>query len=114
MESWIISLITGAIGGNAAGALLKKWSLGLLGNTIAGVLGGGMGSQIIGALLGGGANAGVVGNLAGSGIGGAVVMIIGGCRKQKLLRDIQSVLGAQSSVVPAAQVTGAARGLDGA
>ena len=37
----IIELIIGAIGGNAAGAVMKDKSLGTLGNTIAGVVGGG-------------------------------------------------------------------------
>ena len=36
LVSWIVSLITGGVGGNIAGALLKNLSLGVLGNTIAG------------------------------------------------------------------------------
>ena len=43
LVSWIVSLITGGVGGNIAGALLKNLSLGVLGNTIAGLLGGGFG-----------------------------------------------------------------------
>ncbi len=54
----IIQLIAGAIGGNAAGALLKRQSLGTLGNSVAGVLGGGLGGQILGMLGGGAAAAG--------------------------------------------------------
>lgn len=55
-------------------------SLGTLGNTIAGLVGGGLGGQILQALLptltGGGSDLGrILGNIAGSGIGGGLVMI---------------------------------------
>ena len=53
LVSWLISLITGGVGGNIAGALLKNFSLGPIGNTIAGVLGGGLGGQLLTGLLGG-------------------------------------------------------------
>ena len=81
--SWIISLITGGIGGNIAGALIKKISLGPIGNTIAGVIGGGFGGQILGSLMGAGASSpGILGSIVGSGIGGAILMaIIGFVRK---------------------------------
>jgi uncharacterized membrane protein YeaQ/YmgE (transglycosylase-associated protein family) len=36
--SLIISLVSGAVGGNAAGALMKDKSLGALGNSLAGIL----------------------------------------------------------------------------
>ena len=48
----IISLISGAVGGNIAGGVLKEQSLGTLGNTIAGLVGGGLGGQILSALMG--------------------------------------------------------------
>ena len=48
----VVSFTTGAIGGNAAGAALKKYSLGTLGNTIAGLVGGGIGGQLIGTVVG--------------------------------------------------------------
>ena len=41
----IIQLIAGAVGGNAAGAGLKNYDLGTLGNTIAGALGGAVGKS---------------------------------------------------------------------
>jgi hypothetical protein len=41
----LIGLISGEVGGNIAGAILKKFSLGPIGNTIAGILGGGLGEQ---------------------------------------------------------------------
>jgi len=53
----IISLISGAVGGNIAGAALKDQSLGTVGNSIAGILGGGVGGmllQALGASVGGG------------------------------------------------------------
>ena len=44
----IISLIAGALGGNAVGAVAKNLNLGVLLNSVAGIVGGGLGSQIIG------------------------------------------------------------------
>ena len=44
----IIQLIAGALGGNAAGAMLKTLNLGTAGNSIAGLVGGGLGGQILG------------------------------------------------------------------
>ncbi|WP_181416857.1 hypothetical protein [Nitrospira lenta] len=41
----VAELISGGIGGNVASALLKNFSLGLLGNTLAGVLDGGLGGR---------------------------------------------------------------------
>jgi len=54
----IIQLICGAAGGNIAGALLNKYNLGTLGNSIVGILGGGLGGQLLGMLGAGGAAAG--------------------------------------------------------
>src|SRR5262245_27862884 len=59
----LIQLVSGAVGGNAAGAAMKKFSLGTVGNSIVGILGGGLGGQILGALgmggdVGAGADAG--------------------------------------------------------
>jgi hypothetical protein len=90
----IIQLISGAVGGNIAGAALKQYNLGTLGNSIAGVIGGGVGAQIIGALLGGGgtdvAGAGgldigsIIGQIASGGVGGGVLMVIVGLIKQAM------------------------------
>ena len=54
LTSLLIQAVSGAIGGNAAGAVSKDTSLGSLGNTIAGAIGGGVGGQILSALLGAG------------------------------------------------------------
>ena len=41
----IIQLISGAIGGNIAGAAMKQYNLGTVGNSIAGLIGGGVGDR---------------------------------------------------------------------
>ncbi|HEU5154415.1 MAG TPA: hypothetical protein VFU03_06780 [Gemmatimonadales bacterium] len=48
--SLIVQLISGAVGGNLAGALMKDKSLGTLGNSITGILGGGLGGALLSAL----------------------------------------------------------------
>ncbi len=90
----IIQLISGAIGGNVAGAALKEKSLGVLGNSLAGLVGGGLGGQILQALLGvGTATAGsgldlgaIISQIAGGGVGGAVLMAIVGILKQNFAK----------------------------
>jgi uncharacterized membrane protein YeaQ/YmgE (transglycosylase-associated protein family) len=81
----IINLVSGAVGGNAAGALMKDKSLGTLWNSIAGILGGGIGGAILQALVpslagmaqGGGLDLGsIVGQIAGGGVGGGVLMVL--------------------------------------
>ena len=70
----LISLLTGALGGNIAGALLKKFSMGTLWNSVVGILGGGLGAQLLSMLgidLGG-----IVGSIAGGTAGGGVLMTI--------------------------------------
>jgi len=86
VTSLIIQLISGAIGGNAVGAASKDISLGPLGNTIVGALGGGIGGQILNSVLGlGGAavasgldiNTIVSGFLTGGVSGGLTALVIG-------------------------------------
>lgn len=81
--AFLISLVSGALGGNVAGALLKQFSLGTLGNSVAGVLGGGLGGKILGGLLGfGAAKAGgldfgsIIGSVLTGGAGGGALMTI--------------------------------------
>ena len=90
---WIISLISGAAGGNIAGNLLKNLSLGPVGNSIAGVLGGGLGGWILSMLgLGGAAASGgsgmdigsIIGSIAGGGVGGGALMAIIGAIKNAM------------------------------
>jgi uncharacterized membrane protein YeaQ/YmgE (transglycosylase-associated protein family) len=83
----IIQLISGAIGGNVAGGLLKNLSLGTFGNSIVGIIGGALGGQLLSALGLGGAEtvatgsldiAAVVAQVAGGGVGGGVLLAIVG------------------------------------
>ena len=89
--SLLIQLISGIVGGNAAGAALKEKSLGVLGNSLAGLVGGGLGGQILQALLGVGAAGGggldigsIIAQIAGGGVGGGVLMIVVGMIKQMM------------------------------
>lgn len=45
--SWIISLISGVIGGNIAGAAMPDKNLGTTGNSVVGLIGGGLGSYLL-------------------------------------------------------------------
>ena len=92
----IIPLISGAVGGNVVGALAKNLSLGTLGNSLAGIVGGVGGSQLIGMLMGGGTAAAasaattaaggmdidtILTQVASGGVGGGVLMAIVGVVK---------------------------------
>jgi uncharacterized membrane protein YeaQ/YmgE (transglycosylase-associated protein family) len=75
-------MISGAVGGNIAGAAMQDKSLGTLGNSIAGVLGGGLGGWLLRALgmlaqSGGSVDfPSIVGNVASGGVGGAILLVI--------------------------------------
>ena len=71
----LISLLSGAVGGNIAGALMKDKSLGTLWNSVVGILGGGIGGQLLG-LIGAGDMGGIIGTVASSSVGGAVLLAI--------------------------------------
>ncbi len=79
-RSLIIQIVSGIVGGNAAGKATPNFDLGTLGNTIAGALGGGAGGQLLQALVpmlagaaGGGLDVGaILGQVIGGGAGGAV------------------------------------------
>lgn len=75
LTNLIISIISGAISGNALGGVLKKLNLGALGNTIAGAIGGGAGSQIMGMLSGGEGAAPLAGMAEAAGAGDMGSMI---------------------------------------
>ena len=92
----IIQLISGGAGGNVVGLAMKQYDLGIIGNSIAGVIGGGIGAQIIGLLLDGGAEAGAVvgpngydietliAQVASGGVGGGVLLVLVGLMKQTI------------------------------
>lgn len=108
MESLVpvfIQLLSGAAGGNAVAAMMKNLSLGAEGNSIVGVLGGGIGGQIIGMLgmatgVDGGIGLGnavdgmnlsgegsmdigsLLGSVAGGGVGGGALLAIVGTVKK--------------------------------
>ena len=91
MVGVIISLISGAAGGNIAGAALKDQSLGTVGNSIAGILGGGIGGILLQALGldagGGGLDVGsLLGNIASGGVGGGILMVIIGFLKNAMVK----------------------------
>jgi hypothetical protein len=89
--SLIVQLISGAVGGNIAGAALKNMSLGPVGNSIVGILGGGLGGQLLSMLAGGAAAGGggldmasIISSVAGGGVGGGVLMAIVGLIRQSM------------------------------
>ena len=88
--SLIIQLISGAVGGNIAGAAMKESSLGTLGNSIAGIIGGGLGGTILQMVMGTAAAGGgldlqsILANVAGGGVGGAILMAVVGIIKNKM------------------------------
>lgn len=93
MEQLIISLISGAAGGNIVGRVLKNLDLGPVGNSVAGILGGGLGSQILAALGAGGAEAAagtdmgsIISSIASGGVGGGVLMAIVGIIKSAMAK----------------------------
>jgi uncharacterized membrane protein YeaQ/YmgE (transglycosylase-associated protein family) len=83
LTSLVVSLVSGIVGGNVAGAAMRDKSLGPIGNSLAGLVGGGAGSVILQALglltssAAGGLDAGsLIGNIAGGGVGGALVLLV--------------------------------------
>jgi uncharacterized membrane protein YeaQ/YmgE (transglycosylase-associated protein family) len=88
----LISLASGAAGGNVAGAAMPDKSLGTLGNTLSGILGGGIGGyllQALGFLASSAAATGgtgldigsILANVGSSGVGGAILMAVIGLIK---------------------------------
>ena len=87
----IIQLISGALGGNLAGSLMKESSLGTLWNSVAGIAGGGLGGSLLGMLgmdvaSGGMDIASILGSVAGGGVGGGVLMAIIGVIKKAMAK----------------------------
>lgn len=92
----IIQLVSGALGGNVAGSLLKNISLGTLGNSIAGAVGGGLGGTLHGPLLTGGAPLigaeggldvmALVSQLVSGGAGGGLATVVVGLIRSMLAK----------------------------
>jgi uncharacterized membrane protein YeaQ/YmgE (transglycosylase-associated protein family) len=97
----ILQLVSGGVGGNIAGALLKKLNLGPVGNSIAGIVGGILTGQVLRMLGSGGAAAttasaastsgmdltSILSNVGGAGVGGAAVMAIIGLIKTQMSKS---------------------------
>ncbi len=79
----VISLVSGAVGGNAGGAISKANSMGPLWNTILGALGGLGGGQLAD-VVGGLSAMGQAGNVGSSAIIGALLPIVVGLIKKKM------------------------------
>ncbi|WP_397459380.1 hypothetical protein AB3464_08505 [Pseudomonas asplenii] len=92
--SLLIQLVSGAVGGNIAGAATDKYTLGPWFNSLAGGIGGVVLSQVLSAVtngsLGGAVGdmdlASIVSGIASGGIGGAVLSLVAGFIKAKLTR----------------------------
>jgi hypothetical protein len=80
----LIQLVSGALGGNIVGSLLKNLSLGTVGNSIAGIVGGGVAGQIIEqvfhtAVAGGAIDPiSILTQVLGGGVGGGILTAIVG------------------------------------
>jgi uncharacterized membrane protein YeaQ/YmgE (transglycosylase-associated protein family) len=92
--SLIIEVISGAVGGNVAGAAMKENSLGTVGNSIAGIVGGGLGGTLLQMVMGSAATGGgsldmttILSNIAGGGVGGAILMAVVGIIKNKMAKN---------------------------
>ncbi|WP_395769716.1 hypothetical protein [Arenimonas sp.] len=77
----IIQLVSGAVGGNAAGAALKNLSLGNTGNSVVGAIGG-----LLGSMAASGQLEGMIGNIVGGGAGGAILLAIVGFIKKSMAK----------------------------
>ena len=95
MAGLVVQMIAGALGGSVLGTALKRWDLGMIGNLIVGIIGGGIGAQIIGALLGGGESDTIIGangfdlgtlitQFASGAFGGGALVVISGLLKENM------------------------------
>jgi hypothetical protein len=100
MMAILLQLISGGVGGNIAGALMKKFNLGPVGNSIVGVIGGVITGQIIKMVASDGVAAAtaaasssgmdmgsILSNVGGAGIGGAVLTAIVGLVKAQMSKS---------------------------
>jgi hypothetical protein len=93
MEQILINLVTGALGGIATGKSSPAFDLGMLGNIVAGLVGGGLLGQIVTLLLpaitaaaqsGDLSVSGIVSQAIAGGAGGAILTAIIGAIKNRV------------------------------
>jgi uncharacterized membrane protein YeaQ/YmgE (transglycosylase-associated protein family) len=77
---WLITLVCGALGGNLGGMLFRRLSLGVVLNSIVGILGGAGGMTLMAKMNATTGNE-VVNQIAGGAVGGIVLMVIVGVFK---------------------------------
>ena len=78
----LVQCLSGAAGGNIAGAINKAKSLGPMWNTSFGLLGGVLGGQLLGDSAGGMTGNLMVGNVIASALVGFILPFIGGMLKK--------------------------------
>ncbi len=92
MEQILINLVAGALGGNGVGKTSPTFDLGTIGNTIAGLVGGGVLGQLVPLVLpavqasiasGNFSIGSIVTNLISGGAGGAILTAVIGAIKNK-------------------------------
>lgn len=76
LGSWLVSLISGGVGGNVAGVLNKSRSLGPVLNTILGAVGGAAGGQLLPQIIEGFQGMGTGGNAGLSAVVGLLLPLI--------------------------------------
>ena len=84
LTTLILQLIAGALGGYAAGSFSKDKSLGTIGNSVVGALGGGVGGQILIAMLGLSGTVQIVSALVTGGVSGGLAALLIGFLKSRI------------------------------
>ena len=84
LTALIVQLIGGALGGYAAGNVLKEINLGTIGNMIVGALGGGVGGQVFFTLLGLSGTVQIVSALVTGAVSGGLATLLIGFPKSKI------------------------------
>lgn len=100
--NWLSSLVVGLVLGVAVGLLFRRFSLGLVGDAIAGALGGGFGGQTLGVLLAGDAVvvAGMGATLAGAALSGAGLTLFFGAISMSCEREVRQAAAPARALPP--------------
>jgi hypothetical protein len=84
LTALLVQLLAGALGGYVAGNVSKEMSLGTVGNSVVGALGGGVGGQILFAILGLSGTVQIVSALVVGGVSGGLATLLIGFLKSKI------------------------------